>query len=151
MAKAIALYSPWQFIYWYDRPEESPRKAGGAGSTETIIQEDKITDFYKYLPVAWDDSRFLDGRVGEYAVVARKSGHDWYGGALNAGDKRKITLHPDFLDKESMYEAILYYQTLADKKKNKVSIRKIRFSREDVLPLEVEENSGCALHIYKIY
>ncbi|MDP4283610.1 MAG: glycoside hydrolase family 97 N-terminal domain-containing protein [Bacteroidota bacterium] len=25
MAKSICIYSPWQFIYWYDRPENSPR------------------------------------------------------------------------------------------------------------------------------
>src|SRR6185312_7462900 len=25
MAKAICIYSPWQFLYWYDRPEDSPR------------------------------------------------------------------------------------------------------------------------------
>ena len=30
LAKKIAIYSPWQFIYWYDRPYGSPVKVGGA-------------------------------------------------------------------------------------------------------------------------
>ena len=24
LAKLVAIYSPWQFVYWYDRPEKSP-------------------------------------------------------------------------------------------------------------------------------
>ena len=26
MAKAVMLYSPWQFIYWYDRPADAPHR-----------------------------------------------------------------------------------------------------------------------------
>ena len=38
LAKLVAIYSPWQFVYWYDRPEKSPRRAGGAGSAESVIK-----------------------------------------------------------------------------------------------------------------
>jgi hypothetical protein len=40
LAKLVAIYSPWQFVYWYDRPEKSPRRAGGAGSAESVIKTD---------------------------------------------------------------------------------------------------------------
>lgn len=151
IAKAIAIYSPWQFIYWYDRPEESPRKAGGAGSTESIIKEDKITAFYSHIPTVWDDTKILKGDIGKYAVVARKSGQDWYIGALNAKEKQNITLSLDFLDKGVSYEAVLYYQTATDKKKNQVNSRKINLQKERSLSFLLEENSGAAIHVYKIY
>lgn len=151
MAKAIAIYSPWQFIYWYDRPEESPRKAGGAGSTESIIKEDKITAFYSHIPTVWDDTKILKGDIGKYAVVARKSGQDWYIGALNAKEKQNISLSLDFLDKGVSYEAILYYQSATDKKKNQVSSKKLNLKQECSLSFILEQNSGAAIHIYKLY
>ena len=35
--------------------------------------------------------------MGKYAVVARRSGSDWYVSMLNAGDKKQISLPIDFL------------------------------------------------------
>ena len=45
MAKAICIYSPWQFIYWYDRPENSPRDKGGVGSGPSVISEIPVSYF----------------------------------------------------------------------------------------------------------
>ena len=77
LAKLVAIYSPWQFVYWYDRPEKSPSRAGGAGSVESIIKTDAVTRFYNTIPTVWDDTRFIDGKMGEYAVVARCSASEW--------------------------------------------------------------------------
>ena len=92
LAKLVAIYSPWQFVYWYDRPEKSPRRAGGAGSAESVIKTDAATRFYNSIPTVWDETRFLEGEMGKYAVVARRSGSDWYVSMLNAGDKKQISL-----------------------------------------------------------
>ena len=45
LAKRVAIYSPWQFVFWYDRPEKAPSRAGGAGSTESVIKTDALTAF----------------------------------------------------------------------------------------------------------
>lgn len=100
LAKLVAIYSPWQFVYWYDRPEKSPRRAGGAGSAESVIKTDAATRFYNSIPTVWDETRFLEGEMGKYAVVARRSGSDWYVSMLNAGDKKQISLPIDFLKTE---------------------------------------------------
>lgn len=70
LAKKVAIYSPWQFIYWYDRPYGSPVEVGGAGSSESFAKTDDITDFYCSIPTVWDETRFLEGEMGDYAVVA---------------------------------------------------------------------------------
>ena len=46
LAKAVLLYSPWQFVYWYDRPAGSPHKRGGAGASTGIIGEDPELAFF---------------------------------------------------------------------------------------------------------
>lgn len=144
LAKLVAIYSPWQFVYWYDRPEKSPSRAGGAGSAESVIKTDGATKFYNSIPTVWDDTRFMDGKMGEYAVVARRSGSDWYISILNAGDKRQVTLPLDFLKDTSASEATLYYQA-PGKKKDVVSIKTIKL--QSSLVLDVEANSGCVLHL----
>lgn len=63
----------------------------------TMYMKDPVcTRFIAAIPTVWDDTRVLDGRLGEYLVVARKHGGRWYIGAINNWDERtvKVTL-PD--------------------------------------------------------
>ena len=144
LAKLVAIYSPWQFVYWYDRPEKSPARAGGAGSAESVIKTDVVTRFYNSIPTVWDDTRFMDGKMGDYAVVARRSGSDWYISVLNAGEKKQVSVLLDFLKDVTAYNATLYYQA-PGKKKDVVSIKTMKL--QPSLTLDVEANSGCVLHI----
>ena len=41
-------------------------------------------DWLKQLPTTWDETRFIDGYPGKYAVLARRSGDKWYVVGLNA-------------------------------------------------------------------
>lgn len=149
LAKRIAIYSPWQFIFWYDRPAGAPSRAGGAGSAESVIKPDAATAFYCSLPTVWDDTRFLDGEMGKYAVVARRSGADWYVSILNAGPKCQVVLPLDILKDVSNYKATLYYQA-PGKKKDVVSIKEIKLQNTKSLTLDVEGNSGCVLYLSDI-
>lgn len=144
LAKLVAIYSPWQFVYWYDRPEKSPARAGGAGSAESVIKTDIATRFYNSIPTVWDDTRFMDGKMGDYAVVARRSGSDWYISVLNAGEKKQVSVPLDFLKDMTAYNATLYYQA-PGKKKDVVSIKTMKL--QPSLTLDVEANSGCVLYI----
>lgn len=39
--------------------------------------------FLRDVPVAWDETRYIAGAPGEYVVLARRRGNDWYVGAIN--------------------------------------------------------------------
>ena len=57
-------------------------------------------DFLRFLcgiPVTWEESRALESRVGEYAVIARRSGSTWYVGMLGGAKGRKLSLDLGFL------------------------------------------------------
>jgi alpha-glucosidase len=49
------------------------------------------------IPTTWDDTRFLAGKVSEYVVLARRSGGDWYVGAMNGLGARDIEVPLRFL------------------------------------------------------
>jgi alpha-glucosidase len=53
--------------------------------------------FIKIVPTVWDDTRVLDGAVGQHIVVARQAGDAWYLGALTNSEPRELTFKLDFL------------------------------------------------------
>lgn len=54
-------------------------------------------DFLKIVPTTWDETRVLDGEVGDYIVIARRSGIDWYVGGMTDWDTRTIGVSFNFL------------------------------------------------------
>lgn len=63
-----------------------------ADSPTAYMKEQETTDFIKGIPTVWDETRILDGRIGEYIVTARRSDTSWYIGALNGWTPRDITI-----------------------------------------------------------
>jgi alpha-glucosidase len=52
-----------------------------------------VRDFLKGVPSVWDDTKFLDGYPGKFAVFARRGEGRWYVGGINGESKgRKLTL-----------------------------------------------------------
>ena len=49
-------------------------------------------DFVAATPVTWDETRVLAGKVGEYVVIARRKGADWWLGAMTDGHARSLSV-----------------------------------------------------------
>lgn len=43
-------------------------------------------DFIRQIPTCWDETRFIDGYPGKYAVIARRTGDKWLVGGINGTD-----------------------------------------------------------------
>ena len=56
-------------------------------------------DFLKVVPTVWDDTRVLDAAVAHHLVIARRSGKEWYLGALTDSQARELPIKLDFLGK----------------------------------------------------
>jgi alpha-glucosidase len=66
-------------------------------------------EFLKVVPVTWDETRVLDGAIGEYVVVARRSGEDWFLGAMT-DQPRRLEVSLDVLG-GGEFEATVYGDT----------------------------------------
>ncbi len=66
------------------------------------------TDFLKMVPTTWDDTRFVDGEIGQYIVVARRSGSDWYLAGMTNWTERTIDIKLNFLEYNRLYEAEIW-------------------------------------------
>lgn len=133
LAKAICIFSPWQFLFWYDRPA-------------TVHETDELA-LLQHLPTVWDDTRVLHGEIGAYAVIARRSRETWYVGALNAETERECRLTLDFLEPDTTYLATLYQHDPDSSSPTKVGIRTQPVTHATIIDLQLPTNDGAAIHI----
>ncbi|MCU0473816.1 MAG: glycoside hydrolase family 97 protein [Bacteroidales bacterium] len=61
------------------------------------MKEQESTDFIVNIPVVWDDIKGLDGKVGDYLLLARRSGKEWFVGALTDWTSRDMELDLSFI------------------------------------------------------
>jgi alpha-glucosidase len=54
-------------------------------------------EFIAAVPTTWDETRFLAGRLGEFMVIARRHGADWYLGGISNDIPRRLTIPLGFL------------------------------------------------------
>ena len=59
--------------------------------------EPDYTRMIASVPTVWDETRILDGKVGEYIVTARRKGRTWFVGALTNWTGRELDIPLDFL------------------------------------------------------
>ena len=62
------------------------------------MQEPECTDFIAKVPTVWDETRILDGRVGEFIVSAKRKGDTWYIGAITDWNARTVEIDLKALD-----------------------------------------------------
>ena len=65
-----------------------------------LAQPKEVQQFLSSLPNVWDETRFVDGYPGEFAVIARKKGDTWWVAGINGTNEPKsISMNLDFLRK----------------------------------------------------
>ena len=106
LALAVVFESGLQ--HFADRPESY------------LAQPKEIQNFLSNLPTAWDDTRLLGGYPGEYVVMARRKGNDWYIGGLNGTDSEKeiaidwSRISEDLNKSDAMHVKSMLYEDVAD-------------------------------------
>jgi alpha-glucosidase len=64
--------------------------------------------FIRSVPSDWDDTKVLNGKIGDYVTIARKKKDAWYIGSITDENAREFNLKLDFLDEKINYEAVIY-------------------------------------------
>ena len=136
LAMAAVYYSPLQFYFWYDNPYMK-----GWDSAEL--------KFWKDCPVVFDESIALDGQPGEYIIQARRSGEDWFVGAMTNKQGRTVAIPTDFLPK-GKYEVEIYNDDPTLDTQTKVSAKTIKVNSGKPITLTLQPSGGAALHFKPI-
>ena len=132
LAMPVVYYSPITFLYWYDLPN--------------VYKGEKELDFWKNCPTVWDESKALQGEIGEYIVQARRSGNDWFVGAMNGLQARDITLNTaDFLQKGKKYRVEIHNDDPALNTRTKVASGMQTIKAGKTIKLHLQPSGGAAL------
>lgn len=68
-------------------------------------------EFMKAVPTTWDETRYIDGYPGKYAVIARRNGDTWYVAGVNAMETPVTVSLPGFIGDN----AKIYYDKTTDR------------------------------------
>ncbi|MBC7893578.1 MAG: glycoside hydrolase family 97 catalytic domain-containing protein [Sphingobacteriaceae bacterium] len=132
LALPVVFYSPLQFLYWYDRPDQA--------------QDEPELFFFDKVPTIWDDTRVLSGEIGQHVSIARRKGNDWFVGTLTNTEARRVDLSLDFLG-EKLYVAQVFRDGGSEvPTRTQVAVDRFLVSRSDVLRADLRPSGGQAVY-----
>ena len=67
----------------------------------------EIMEFLKHVPTIWNETKPLQGKIGEFAVMARRSDKEWYVGGLSNWTARTLDVDFSFLTPGMPYKAYI--------------------------------------------
>ena len=68
-----------------------------ADAPSNYRREPESLAFISEIPVEWDETRVLDAKIGEYIVIARRRGAEWWVGAMTSWMPRELVVDLSFL------------------------------------------------------
>lgn len=73
-----------------------------ADSPSNYYREPECMEFLSAVPVVWDETKVLEAKVGEYVLIARRSGDTWYIGGLTGEKGQTFEIPLDFIEGRKM-------------------------------------------------
>ena len=68
-----------------------------ADTPSHYLREPEVMKFLAPVPTVWDETKVLDAKLGDYVIVARRKGREWYVGAMTDWTARSMELDFSFL------------------------------------------------------
>lgn len=106
-------------------------------------------EFLRKVPASWDESRVLQGEIGDYITMARRSGSDWFVGSLTDEQARSLEVPLDFLG-AGRYVAHGFgdaAETDLDTNPNAVKVERWLVDASTVVRAELTRGGGHAMRI----
>lgn len=138
LALYVVIYSPVQMAC--DLPEN--------------YENQPAFQFIRDVGVDWDQTKVLNGEVGDYVTIARQEREtgNWFVGGITDENAREITIDFDFLDDGSDYEAIIYKDAEDAHYRNNpsaITIDTLDIGRDSSITVQMAEGGGFAISLIK--
>ena len=141
LALYVVIYSPVQMVA--DTPENYAKFPGPM-------------KFIRDVPTDWQDSRVLNGEIGDFVTIARKQrgGEGWYIGAVGDEQERASAFKLDFLTPGKRYKAEIYrdgdqadYRT---DRRHDIVIESRLVTSADAMNLRIAPGGGFAIRLVPV-
>ncbi len=111
--------------------------------------------FIRDVGVDWEQTRVIDGEVGDYVVIAReeRGTNNWFVGGVTDENAREVKVTFDFLEEGKTYNATIYRDSEKSHYKSNptnIDIEMIELTKTSVLNLKMKEGGGFAISIKEL-
>jgi hypothetical protein len=139
-----------------DQGAGAPFPAAFTDLTESHIDHENYDtepefDFVRNVPVGWDETTVVDAAIGDYSVTAKRSGNEWYLGAMTDENARDITVSLDFLSSRDGGWTVTEYadagETSVSNNPTSVVVSDYDVSAGDSVTLSMGASGGVAMRI----
>jgi alpha-glucosidase len=131
LAMMVLSYSPVQSVFWYDKP--------------SFYNGEPEIKWFEQTPTVWDETHVPLGEIGKYAVEARRSGQNWYVGAVADSKGATLQLPMSFLSAGKRYDATIYTDDPSVNTTTHIAIGHRIVTSKDVLDLVMISRGGEAI------
>jgi alpha-glucosidase len=109
------------------------------------LRDQPGADFLKVVPTVWDETKVLSGSVGEHIVMARRSGTNWYLGALTNSAARTLPMKLNFLGAGKW--KVRWWHDAADSAENaeSIDVEERTVTSNDKVDLQLAPAGGSVL------
>ncbi|MBO5942495.1 MAG: glycoside hydrolase family 97 catalytic domain-containing protein [Bacteroidales bacterium] len=128
----VMYFSPLQTLYWYDTPDR--------------IKDVPELEFFDNVPVVWDETKVVDDAIGEHVVIARRSGAEWFAGAITNDEGRRLSVATGFLEQDKDYVLRVYTDDPSSDSPTKVKCARYIVKGGQVLTFDLQPKGGAAMH-----
>jgi len=109
--------------------------------------------FIRDVAVDWEQSKVLDGEVGDFVIIARqeRNSENWFFGGITGDNAREADLNFDFLKPGVEYDAIVYkdgQNAHWNDNPLDIDIQKMKIKANDSLIIKMAEGGGFAISLF---
>jgi alpha-glucosidase len=118
-------------------------------SPSNYLREPEAMEFLAAVPTEWDESKALDGRIGQYVAVARRNGSDWYVGAMTNWTGRELEIDFSFLPEGNFQMDAYQDGENADRMASDYKLVRTQVTRTTKLKIKLAPGGGWAARIHR--
>ena len=114
-------------------------------SPDSYAGKPDLFEFISKLPMTWDETKILNGKIGEYITTARRSGDEWFIGSACDSNGVELPIEFDFLTEGKTYWATLYEDSPESHyihNKDQYQVRKITVKKGDKTQANLAPGGG---------
>ena len=113
-------------------------------------REQDCVDIITSIPDIFDETRIIQGLIGNYIISARRYGSDWYVGGQTNWDEREVGFSLDFLSPGESYQATIVCDGLnANHQAEDYMIQRKTLTSKDKLNIKMASGGGFLIKLMK--
>jgi alpha-glucosidase len=110
-------------------------------------QEPEVLDLIKRIPTVWDETKVLKASYGEYVVIARRKGRDWYVAGITDNHERRIDVNLGFLEENRYALHMMQDGVNADRIATDYHMVKKQVAKDHAEQIVMVKGGGFLMHL----